>query len=110
MHSSPQLVIVVTTVASHDDAERIAHELINSNLAACVQIDGPVSSHYHWDGTVQTSTEYRLTLKTNSGSWQTLKEQLTLLHPYDEPEILMFPVTDTTEGYLEWVNQHTLRR
>lgn len=107
MHSSTQLVIVVTTVASHQDAERIAHQLIDSSLAACVQIDSPVTSHYLWGGAIQSSTEFRLTIKTASGCWQNLKEQLISLHPYEEPGILMFPVTDTTQGYLDWVIQHT---
>ena len=107
MHSSTQLVIVVTTVTSHHDAEQLASQLLHAGLAACIQIDGPVTSHYQWDGAIQSSTEYRLMIKTGNACWQDLKEQLTALHPYEEPEILMLPVSDTTEGYLNWVIQHT---
>jgi len=107
MHSSTQLVIVVTTVASHNDAKHLAGQLLNAGLAACIQIDGPVNSHYKWDGTVQSSTEFRLMIKTGNACWQDLKQQLLALHPYEEPEILMLPVTDTTEGYLNWVIQNT---
>ena len=107
MHSSHQLVIVVTTVASTADAEHLARQLIDSNLAACVQIEGPITSHYKWDGVVQSSTEFRMTIKTGNACWQDLKRQLAALHPYEQPEILMLPVTDTTEGYLKWAIQHT---
>ena len=107
MHSSHQLVIVVTTVASHADAEHLARKLIDSNLAACVQIEGPVASYYKWDGVVQSATEFRMTIKTGNACWQDLKRQLVALHPYEQPEILMLPVADTTEGYLKWAIQHT---
>jgi len=107
MHSSHQLVIVVTTVASHADAEHLARQLIDSNLAACVQIEGPVASYYKWDGVVQSATEFRMTIKTGNACWQDLKRQLVALHPYEQPEILMLPVADTTEGYLKWAIQHT---
>ena len=97
MHASNQLVLVVTTVASHADANHLARQLIESRMAACVQIEGPMTSHYQWDGVIQSSTEFRLTIKTGNACWQDLKQHLTALHPYEQPEILMLPVTDTTE-------------
>ena len=108
MNVSQQLVVAVTTVESLDDAEQLAHQLVEQSLAACVQIDGPITSHYRWNGTIQRSTEFRLTIKTSNERWPHLKEQMTSLHPYDEPGILMLPVTDTTQGYLNWVIKHTL--
>lgn len=108
MHASNHLVVAVTTVESLEDAERLSHQLVEQSLAACVQIDGPITSHYRWNGTIQCSTEFRLTIKTSSERWPDLKEHLTSLHPYDEPGILMLPVTDTTQGYLNWVIKHTL--
>ena len=107
MPSSHQLIIVITTVASNTDADHLARQLIDANLAACVQIEGPITSHYKWDGVAQVSTEYRMTIKTGNACWQDLKKQLLALHPYEQPEILMLPVTDTTDGYLQWVIQHT---
>ena len=107
MHSSHQLIIVVTTVASKTDADHLAHQLIDASLAACVQIEGPITSHYKWNGVTQSSTEFRMTIKTGNACWQDLKKQLVSLHPYEQPEILMLPVTDTTEGYLQWSIQQT---
>lgn len=107
MNSSNQLVVVFTTVASHKDAEHLASKLLENSLAACVQIEGPITSHYKWDGVIQSSSEFRLTLKAGIACWPELKEQLATLHPYEQPEILMLPVADTTEGYLNWVTQHT---
>jgi len=101
------LIIVMTTVASHEDAERITNQLLEAGLAACIQIDGPMTSHYLWKGTIERSNEFRLTIKTANTRWQTLKEQLVKHHPYEEPEILMLPVMDTTESYFKWVVQHT---
>ncbi len=44
---------VMTTVESKEDAVRIAGRLVEQKLAACVQILGPMTSIYRWQGAVQ---------------------------------------------------------
>lgn len=39
-------VQVITTVASRDDALKLARALVKRRLAACVQIAGPITSTY----------------------------------------------------------------
>ncbi|HTT55864.1 MAG TPA: divalent cation tolerance protein CutA, partial [Opitutaceae bacterium] len=42
------MLIAWTTVATAADAARLAHGAVEAGLAACVQVDGPVTSTYRW--------------------------------------------------------------
>ncbi len=101
------LALVMTTVASVEDADQLARSLVDQSLAACVQVDGPIISHYRWAGKVERATEFRLLIKTSQTAWPKLKEKLSKLHPYDEPEIIMLPIADVTDGYRDWVIDQT---
>lgn len=102
------LVMVITTVSSSQDAELLAAALVDHALAACVQIDGPVTSLYRWAGKVEKNSEYRLLIKTSETAWPALKRKLSSLHPYDEPEIILFSVSDASDGYRAWVIDQTM--
>ena len=45
-------VQVATTVTREDDARAIAQALVEGRLAACVQVLGPITSTYRWQGVV----------------------------------------------------------
>jgi periplasmic divalent cation tolerance protein len=107
MDESGQLAMVMTTVANQEDADRLAQALVDQCLAACVQIDGPVTSCYRWAGEVQKTNEFRLIIKTSCKAWPPLKEKMTKLHPYDEPELILFNIDDASDGYRAWVNDQT---
>ena len=105
--SSSSLILVISTVESREDADRLAAELVRQSLAACVQIDGPIESHYRWAEQLHKATEYRLMIKSQAAVWPRLHTALDKLHPYDEPEIIMIPVSDAAEGYRQWVVDQT---
>ena len=58
------IIQVATTTGNREDAQRIAAELVDKRLAACVQLGGPITSFYHWEGKLETSQEWMLTVKT----------------------------------------------
>ena len=103
MTDSDGLVLVISTVESAVDAEQLAKSLVQHSWAACVQWDGPITSHYRWKDKLQRSEEYRLLIKSSKKMWPTLKQELQKLHPYDEPEIIMIPILDSNQGYRNWV-------
>ena len=107
MDDSVQLAMVVTTVASSKDAEKLSQALVDQCLVACVQVDGPITSHYRWAGEVKQTEEFRLTIKTSLKAWPNLKSKLAKLHPYDEPEIILIGIDDASDGYRIWVNDQT---
>ena len=107
MSDQNRLALVITTVESERDAESLAAAIVDQSLAACVQVDGPITSHYRWAGKIEKASEYRLMIKTSMSAWPKLKAHLSAHHPYDEPEIILLPIEDVTDGYRAWVIDQT---
>jgi periplasmic divalent cation tolerance protein len=96
---------VTTSVDSREAAERIARELVERRLAACVQLDGPFESIYRWKGAVEEAREWRCTIKTRADRYDALEAALRALHPYETPEILAHPVSGGGADYLAWIDE-----
>jgi periplasmic divalent cation tolerance protein len=97
-------LVVLSTVGSADDAERVARGLVERGLAACVNIVPGVVSVYRWKGVVQREAEQLLVIKTRAERLPALKEALLAMHPYDVPEALALPVEDGLAPYLAWLD------
>ncbi len=96
---------VTTTAGSKEEAEQIGAALIERRLAACVQVVGPIVSHYRWQGEVETAREWLCLAKTEAGRYQELEAAIRELHSYDEPEIVATPIVAGSKGYLAWVGE-----
>ena len=94
---------VLTTVGSEEEGERIAAALVERRLAACVQVSGPISSHYRWQGEVEHSQEWLCLVKTEASRYAEVEAAIAELHSYDEPEIIATPIVAGSAGYLEWI-------
>ncbi len=97
------VIQVVTTTASQAEAERIAQALVERQLAACVQISGPITSVYRWQGKIETSAEWHCTIKTRMAHYGAVESAIRELHSYDVPEILALGVVAGSESYLDWL-------
>lgn len=107
MNDRPMILVCLTTVADLDQARRIARKLLDERVAACIQIDAPIESHYHWDGKDCCDTEYRLVIKTSTGQQVRLREVLREIHPYEQPQIVILESIDVDPGYASWVESQT---
>lgn len=103
------VVQVVTTTDSRESADALARGLVEARLAACVQVDGPISSTYWWEDKAETDEEWRLTVKTAAARYDELNAWITAHHSYDTPEILACPVSHGHSGYVSWVLDETRR-
>lgn len=101
--SNPTLVIATTTVSNEEQARRLAGEILTRRCAACVQIDGPISSHYVWQGSLQQEIEWRLTIKTTAERQADLGRFVHDRHPYEVPQWLVSVVAEASAAYAEWV-------
>lgn len=99
-------ICVVYCTAPQADSARIAHELLERRLVACVNIT-PVRSLYRWEGHVCDDAEDLLIMKTIPGLVPELTAVITGLHPYKVPEVISLPVTGGYRGYLDWVMDET---
>ena len=91
------------TAPDRNEASRIAELLVNSRLAACVQILPEVQSVYRWKGEVERNTEILLLAKTTSDKFDELDRAVREIHSYDTPEIIALPVNAASESYLNWL-------
>jgi periplasmic divalent cation tolerance protein len=109
MSTSPDIthIQVVTTTALRDEAERIGRELVEARLAACVQIVGPITSVYRWQGKIETGEEWQCWAKTRGELFARVEEAIRRIHPYEVPEILAVPVVAGSAKYLAWLDAET---
>lgn len=96
---------VVTTTANREDAQRVAAAALEQRLAACVQIAGPITSSYWWQGAIETAEEWWCVMKSRADLLPQLERAIRAVHPYDEPEILVTPVVAGSAGYLAWLDR-----
>jgi periplasmic divalent cation tolerance protein len=104
MTESP-LVIAITTVPTRQDADQIAATLIEGALAACVQIDGPMTSHYTWQGKHETADEYRIVIKTLSHKLDDVADAVHRRHPDDTPQWVVIGLIEASVAYDNWARQ-----
>lgn len=98
--------IITTTIDDENIAEQISTALLQGHLVACVQ-SHTVQSKYHWNETLETSEEILLQMKTKAPLFEEIKLQIEALHSYDVPEIIMTPIIDANENYLNWIDKET---
>ncbi|MBW3556312.1 MAG: divalent-cation tolerance protein CutA [Actinobacteria bacterium] len=105
MEASARHFQLITAVGSEADAGRLATLLVEQRLAACVQVVGPVTSTYWWEGRVQTEAEWLCLVKTTAAALEPAMEAIRAEHSYDEPEITATPIVAGSPGYLGWIDQ-----
>lgn len=103
----PAMWIAWTTVDARADADRLAAEAVARGLALCVQIDGPVVSHYRWEGRLERAEEFRLCFKALPDQLDRLEAFVLARHPYDTPEWLVTRAERVGEKYLSWAQANS---
>jgi periplasmic divalent cation tolerance protein len=97
-------IIVLVTVGSKKEAEKISQQLLESKLIACANIIGPVTSHFQWLGKIDCAEEFLVLLKSRKDLFEALSEKVKSLHSYEVPEILVLPVLAGSKNYLCWLD------
>jgi len=96
-------LVVITTAETKEDAGRLAHLLVESELAACVQVLPQITSVYRWQGRVEQAAETLLLIKTTRAAFPRLEAAIKENHPYQTPEIIALPVEAGSNDYLDWL-------
>ncbi len=97
--------ILLTSAGSRIEAEKIAHSLVERELAACVNILGPMKSVYRWKGHVESAEEFLLLIKTTEDAFQPVREAVRELHSYELPEFVEIGISRGEGKYLAWLEQ-----
>lgn len=99
--TGPQLVL--TTLPDQETAARLARQLVESRLAACVNVLSPCRSFYRWQDTLQEDEEIPLIIKTTGERYAELEARIRELHPYELPEIISIQLDGGSAAYLSWI-------
>jgi periplasmic divalent cation tolerance protein len=102
-----EALVVYITTPNEDIAANIARALVESRLAACVNIIRDIRSIYSWQGKIEDEKEFLMIAKTRRELFNALKAKVIDMHPYSVPEIIAMSIADGSEEYLKWLNDVT---
>ncbi|MFM7520433.1 MAG: divalent-cation tolerance protein CutA [Planctomycetota bacterium] len=99
---SEQLISITTTFSTSAAAEACGRRLVEMRLAGCVQVEGPLTSMYRWQGRLETATEWRCVCKTVADREMDCIAAIMALHDYEIPLIAVVAVRGSP-AYAAWI-------
>lgn len=96
------MLVAWTTTENRADADRLARGAVEHRLAVCAQVDGPITSHYHWQGKLERTEEFRIWFKCLPANASALSSWVHRHHPYETPEWIEVSAESVGEKYLSW--------
>jgi len=103
-----EFVFVYPTFPDSESARRVAKALVETRLAACVNIHGPMTSLYEWQGKLEEGPEFAAFIKTRRSHVDAVTREARALHPYTVPCFLVLPIESGNADYLEWARAQTV--
>jgi len=100
-------IVVLITASGAQEARYIADELLAAHLAACVNILPEVSSHYWWQGKIESAREALLMAKSRAELLDDIIKHVKKLHSYEVPEIIALQIAGGNTDYLNWIKNET---
>ena len=97
-------IVVLSTCASEEEADRLARLLVERRLAACVNIVRGMRSVYRWKGEIESAEECLLIIKSSRANFEGLRTALEAAHSYELPETLALSVVEGSPTYLAWLD------
>lgn len=102
-----RFIQVSTTVDNRRVAAKIAKILLQKRLSSCVQIIGPITSNYWWNGKTELAKESLCLIKARSHDYPEIESAIQKIHPYEVPEIFAVPILRGNPDYLRWIRKET---
>lgn len=100
-----EVIFVVTTVGTQEQALDIAHALVHRRLAACVNILPNVRSIFRWKGKIHDDGEFMLLVKTIPTRFDAVKKAIRELHSYELPEVLGHSISKAEPNFAAWIDE-----
>jgi len=95
--------VILCTFPGLEQARQIGTLLVETQLAACVNLLPAVESIYRWQGKVEKADEVLAVFKTSAAVFPAFEKALTELHPYEVPEIIALSPEKIAAPYRAWV-------
>ena len=103
-----EVILVFCTFPDQDSARQVGTFMVETQLAACVNLIPGVESIYRWQGAVESVQEVQTVFKTTWDRLPTFEQTLLAHHPYDTPEIIAVRPEAVSERYSDWVRQSVI--
>ena len=100
-------IVVLVTTPNREVAERIARKLVETRLAACINIIDSIKSMYWWKGRIEEDNEVLMIIKTRLDVFNDLVEEVKKNHVYEVPEVIALPVIIGYRDYIDWLEKET---
>ncbi len=100
-------LLVIANAPDRDTAVKIARQLVEDRLAACVNVLGECTSIYRWQGKTEAAREVPMLIKTRDAMYGDVEAAIRRLHPYELPEIIAVSIARGLPDYLRWVAAET---
>ncbi|MFW9823406.1 MAG: divalent-cation tolerance protein CutA [Candidatus Thorarchaeota archaeon] len=97
--------LFIVTVPNIEEGKRIAQNLVETKLAACVNIIKNVSSIYRWKDGIQEDDEHLLIIKTTEQNCESIIQRINTIHSYDIPECIGLKIEKASQKYLNWIKE-----
>ena len=97
------LYLIYGTTKDKEEARAIGRHVVQSRLAACVNIFDQMNSMYYWEDTFQDDQEAVLIAKTTEERVPELVETIKQKHSYDCPCVVSLPIQDGNPDFLQWI-------
>lgn len=95
--------LIYVTAKNKEEARAIGRHVVQSRLAACVNILDQMNSMYYWNDEFQDDQETVLIAKTTANKVPELIEAIKAKHSYECPCIVSLPITDGNPAFIEWI-------
>lgn len=99
--------VVYSTTSTIESARSIATALVKEKLVACVNILPNIESIYRWKGKIEHEQECILIAKTTDDNVEQVIQKIRSLHPYEVPDIIVFPPVGGLKEYLDYIEDET---
>lgn len=100
-------IIIYTTCATADEAQKIASHLLDQNLIACANIFAEHRALYRWEGKTHNEPETAMIMKTKDNLFDAVKDEICKLHSYDCPCIVAWSIEKGHPPFMTWINEET---
>ena len=98
----------LVTAPDMETSRRISRHVVEMRLAACANLF-QIRSIYRWKGEINEEGEYGILFKIRDSDFESLKEEVLRVHPYEVPCVVRYPIAEGNQPYLEWIGESTER-
>ena len=105
-----ELIIIKTTIKNKVTKNDLINELIKNDYASCINVIENVSSHYKWQGKVESEKEDILLIKTMKRNEKLVYKVIRVIHDYETPEIITIAINNIDSSYLNWAKESVVSK